>query len=71
MHDTIFKISMVKGFIGYLICRLYELEIGENLKLKESNGRLSALEEIGPQSRLLFSSDGSRLAAGAKVNSRK
>ena len=37
------------------------------MELKESKGRLLPLEGIGPQSSLLFSADGSRLAAGSKV----
>lgn len=47
-------------------CKLYELERMEHLKLKASNRDLVPLQGIGPQVNLLFSADGSRLAAGGK-----
>lgn len=47
-------------------CKLYDLEQTGNLELRASDRDLVSLQGIGPQKCLVFSSDGSRLAAGGK-----
>eukprot|EP00250_Pteridium_aquilinum_P018120 c23954_g1_i1 orf=147-1349(-) len=47
-------------------CKLYELEREEHPKLKASGQDLIPLQGIGTQVSLVFSADGSRLAAGGK-----